>query len=242
MAKKWIAMMLIACMGLAGGIFYLKGQSDDQGPEIIPTRQAVQNYNPSMSSAELLEGMQAQDDKDGDVTDSLTIESIYEVDDSNVVVVYVAKDESNNITKFKRSLHMDDYEKETQNDDSAQETASPEETADDVPTPEPTPEVLDEAALAAQTQESAADAMPPQSPRIYLTEYHTKVAVGTSLDLLSYVKDIQDDKDVANELWHRIQISGQVNTAVAGTYTCTFYVFDADGNMSNNAELTVVVE
>lgn len=229
MAKKWIAMMLIACMGLAGGIFYLKGQSDDQGPEIISTRQAVQNYNPSMSSAELFEGMQAQDDKDGDVTDSLTIESIYEVDDSNVVVVYVAKDESNNITKFKRSLHMDDYEKETQN-------------ADDVPTPEPTPEVLDEAALAAQTQESAADAMPPQSPRIYLTEYHTKVSVGTSLDLLSYVKDIQDDKDVTNELWHRIQISGQVNTAVAGTYTCTFYVFDADGNMSNNAELTVVVE
>ena len=37
-------------------------------------------------------------------------------------------------------------------------------------------------------------------------------------------------------------INGEVNTAAAGTYTCTFCVVDTDGNASNNAELTVVVE
>ena len=34
----------------------------------------------------------------------------------------------------------------------------------------------------------------------------------------------------------------QVNPAVAGTYPCTYYVVDTAGNMSNSAELTVVVE
>ena len=66
--------------------------------------------------------------------------------------------------------------------------------------------------------------------------------MGSSVDLLSYVKEIQDDTDETSELWKRIQITGQVNTAVAGTYTCNYYVVDTAGNMSNSAELTVVVE
>ena len=63
-------------------------------------------------------------------------------------------------------------------------------------------------------------------------------ARGTSSRFVS----LQDDTDETSELWKRIQITGQVNTAVAGTYTCTYYVVDTAGNMSNSAELTVVVE
>lgn len=104
----------------------------------------------------------------------------------------------------------------------------------------PTPEASDPASQAAE-QEKLADAMPEGSPRIYLSEYYVTTSVGSSVDLLSYVKDIQDDKDNVSELWRRIQINGQVNTAVAGTYTCKYYVVDSEGNMSNTAELTVVV-
>ena len=63
-------------------------------------------------------------------------------------------------------------------------------------------------------------------------------ARGTSSRFVS----LQDDTDETSELWKRIQITGQVNTAVAGTYTCNYYVVDTAGNMSNSAELTVVVE
>ena len=84
--------------------------------------------------------------------------------------------------------------------------------------------------------------MPSTSPKIYLTDYYVTTSVGSSVNLLSYVKDIQDDTDETSELWKRIQITGQVNTAVAGTYTCTYYVVDTAGNTSNSAELTVVVE
>lgn len=242
MAKKWIVIMLIVSMGLAGAVIYLKGQTDGQGPEIKYTKQAIQEYDSSMKDKELLEGVEAVDEKDGDVTDSLTIESIYEMDDSHVVVTYVAKDRSNNVTKFKRKLKTETSEEKDDDLEKVEGEEAEEEKADEELSAEPTPEVLDEAALAAQTQESAADAMPQQNPKIYLTEYYVKVSAGTSLDLLSYVKDIKDDKDLTNELWRRIQINGQVNTAVAGTYTCMFSVVDADGNASNNAELIVIVE
>ena len=259
MAKKWIAAMLVVCVGLGAGVVYMREQSDRKGPEIICSDQAVTAYDPDMTDAQLLEGVKATDDKDGDVSDSLTVESVYEVDDSNVVVTYVAKDSANNITKLKRNLSTDpDKMKDsTKQDKPAEETAEAEPTpvpVEDVETGDtsldtqsgdgaltPTPEASDPASQAAAEQEKLADAMPAGSPRIYLSEYYVTASIGSSVNLLSYVKDIQDDKDNISELWRRIQINGQVNTAVAGTYTCTYYVVDSEGNMSNTAELTVVV-
>ena len=240
MAKKWIAVMLVVCVGLAGGVVYLRTESDHKGPEIVCSDQAAKDYDPSMSDADLTQGITASDDVDGDVTDTLTVESVYEVDDSHVVVTYVAKDKSNNITKFKRNLDADPEEMR----DSGvvkRGTKSDAETETDAE-PELTPASDDPAALAEQEQEAKADAMPSTSPKIYLTDYYVTTSVGSSVNLLSYVKDIQDDTDETSELWKRIQITGQVNTAVAGTYTCTYYVVDTAGNMSNSAELTVVVE
>ena len=106
MAKKWIVIMLVACIGLGGGLVYIRQESDSQAPEIKCTDQAENEYDPSMSDTDLLKGMMATDDKDGDVTSSLTLESVYEIDDSNVVVTYVAKDSANNIAKFKRDMQV----------------------------------------------------------------------------------------------------------------------------------------
>lgn len=53
-----------------------------------------------MTEKELLEGVTAWDEKDGDVTDSLKIEFLVSnTDENTVVVTYVARDKSNNITK-----------------------------------------------------------------------------------------------------------------------------------------------
>ena len=90
----------------------MREQSDRRAPEIICTDEAAAEYNPGMSDAQLLKGIKAIDDKDGDVSDSLTVESIYEVDNSNVVVTYVAKDTANNITKLKRNMVTDPQKRE----------------------------------------------------------------------------------------------------------------------------------
>lgn len=59
-------------------------------------------YTESMKEEELLEGVSAADDVDGDVTDSLLVEKISETADGNVIVTYVALDSSNNVTKKSR--------------------------------------------------------------------------------------------------------------------------------------------
>lgn len=261
MAKKWIAVLLVICIGLGAGVVYMREQSDRQAPEIICTDEAAAEYNPGMSDAQLLKGIKAIDDKDGDVSDSLTVESIYEVDDSNVVVTYVAKDTANNITKLKRNMVTDPQKMEENsrgNNDVQDDTEVTPVPVEDVEKDEGTSEEsqnspMDETlASASETddvasqivaeQKKLADEMPAQCPRIYLKEYYITASVGSSVDLLSNVKEIKDDTDDVSELWRKIQINGQVNTYEPGTYTCNYYVVDSDGNMSNTAELTVVIQ
>ena len=77
---------------------------------------------------------------------------------------------------------------------------------------------------------------------LHIKDYLIKVPVGTSVDLLSYVSEIKDDSDDVYTLWRKVQITGEVNSAVPGTYKCTYYVIDSQNNISNNAVLTVIVE
>ena len=266
MKKKWIALMLVVCIGLSAGVIYIRTQSDHKGPEITCSDKATTEYDPDMNDAQLLRGVKATDEKDGDVSDSLTVESVYEVNDSSVVVTYVAKDSANNITKLKRNMSVSsgkrrkniikDAQLSTKSDTGFDSTSSAEDetgntsknSMDSVEAQkggtdvDSAPETTAPEAQASAEQEKQAEAMPAQNPRLYLSEYYMTTSVGSSVDLLSFVKDIQDDKDNISELWRRIQINGQVDTSTAGTYTCTYYVVDSDGNMSNNAELTVVVQ
>jgi hypothetical protein len=71
----------------------------DKTPPSI-TFDKKKEYKQDMTEKELLEGVTAWDEKDGDVTDSLKIEFLVSnTDENTVVVTYVARDKSNNITK-----------------------------------------------------------------------------------------------------------------------------------------------
>ena len=277
MSKKWVALLLVACVALAGGVVYVRMNADTKGPERIISDNAGTLYRPDMNNEELLAGVTATDDKDGDVSPSLTVESVYEVDDTHVIITYTAKDSSNNITKQKYEMEMDSSSAPKNSNDNSgfgektddadaeattgvdteqskeSETMADSDKSSDAGdnssveederegTPTPTPEV-DEAAAEKEKQEAEADAMPAQNPRIYLSDYLIKVPVGTSVDLLSYVSEIKDDSDDVYTLWRKVQITGEVNSAVPGTYKCTYYVIDSQNNISNNAVLTVIVE
>ena len=188
MSKKWVTLLLVVCIGLAGGVGFMRMNADTEGPEIVFTSEAPSVYRSDMSNEELLTGVTASENPDT---------ADHAEENADVAVV--------------------------------------EET------PTPTPEV-DEAAAEKEKQEAEANTMPDQNPRIYLTDYLIKVPVGTSVDLLSYVSEIKDDSDDAYALWRKVQITGEVNSAVPGTYKCTYYVIDSQNNISNNAVLTVIVE
>lgn len=281
MAKKLAVFMAIVCVGLIAFVVWSRFGADKTGPEIKFSNEELV-YHDGMSHSELLQDVTAFDEKDGDVSDTLAVESVYPVEDGQVVVVYVAKDNSNNITKVKQFYAYDagasdeegtgadaDTGINDNNDNIGVDTNNTEadmnsgtaEGTDVGPSQPAEPEGLADNANAEGTsdpsvpvsasadaeqirkeQEEAADQMPAGAPRIYLSDYVVKVPVGTTVDRLSYVKEITDDSDNVYDLWTKIQIKGTLDTMTPGTYECTYYVVDSQGNTSNQAVVQFIVE
>lgn len=110
MQKKIVLFLLAVCIILAGYVVGMRLKMDKTGPEI--TFDDGLSYQEGMDEEELLDGVKAHDETDGDVSESLVVESVYPVDDTKVVVVYVAMDSQNNITKTKRELSCDKEKKD----------------------------------------------------------------------------------------------------------------------------------
>lgn len=98
--KKWISIILVLISGvlLVFSIHILKIE-DRTGPVIHFSENKSQFYTETISNEALLEGVTAEDERDGDVSDSLRVESIYFSEDGYVNIIFVAKDKNNNITK-----------------------------------------------------------------------------------------------------------------------------------------------
>lgn len=247
MGKKLAVFMTLVCIGLAALVVKLKLQADDQGPEIT-FRDADLVYQNGMTEAELLADAVSLDAAEGDVSSMLTVENVYEISDEQVVVVYVARDSKNNITKVKRTLR---YKREESDDigEEGADTEADEPQATPTPVPTETPAFSDAERVRAE-QIALADEMPENMPRVYLTDYWIEVPVGTTINALSYVESITDDSDSTEELWKKIQLRDEernpadpaLSFAAAGTYVYTFLVVDSQNNVSNQAALTVVVK
>ncbi len=260
MRAKLVIFLAVICIALSGLVIWTRVHADQEGPEITFGENEIV-YRAGMDFSELLEGVSAEDDVEGDVTDSLAVESVYPVDEETALAVYVAKDSKNNVTKVKKEIAYEagqdeeasdqsesEEETDAEADTSAEESISSEETGaeetDLTPTPEvtPTQTALSEEDQAREEQEALAEAMPAQSPRLYLTDYIIHVNRGEPVNKLDYVKEIQDNDDNISELWHYIRVEGNLDVNVAGTYELSYYVTDTNGNTSNVALLKVIVE
>lgn len=247
--RKWlIALMVILSIALGAVVVGVRSVSDRKGPEIKFSETKDTTYTKDTTIENLLEGVIATDDRDGDVSYSLRVEGTYPKNDGEIIVTYVAKDTSNNVSKaqliMQPSGNMADVtEEDTESEETADtdiEDTEAEDTEEDTEDAEAEPELTKEEE-AKKTQEDKIEMLSPTAPRFYLTTYYLELPVGTPFDGLSYVADIQDDVDSTNDLYRRIQIDGEVNVSVPGTYELTYYVVDSNGNSSNGAVLTVVV-
>lgn len=72
---------------------------EDRTPPVIYMEETEQEYQKGMSDEELLSGITAVDETDGDVTASLVVEKISEIGNGTVVVTFGAKDASGNVAK-----------------------------------------------------------------------------------------------------------------------------------------------
>lgn len=77
---------------------------EDRMAPVIYMEEVELEYREGMSDEELLAGVTATDETDGDVTGSLVVEKVSEVGNGTVIVTYGARDAANNVAKASRVL------------------------------------------------------------------------------------------------------------------------------------------
>lgn len=106
-----LILLLISCVAFGVYIFYAKMTSDTVAP-VVSCESDMIEVSVGMPEEVLLEGVTAMDDKSGDVTDTLVIESMSQLmDDNSRIVTYAAIDEKQNVGRLQRTVKYIDYEK-----------------------------------------------------------------------------------------------------------------------------------
>lgn len=266
-----LAIMSIVCVGLGAVAVFLRVTEDRKPPEIHFQENEI-TYVKGADYSELLLGVTATDNRDGDVTDSLVVESVYPNDDGvTATIIYVARDTSNNIGKANKLVKyqngdmadsaLDDTGESSQgNEENADNSSSGQQTspaassdAENVnqgngqPAADGAPADINGDAEESENSDSETeedeDNLPEGSPHIKLTTDRVTINRGDSINRISYVESITDDKDQRLSLWNKIQIAGdEFDRNTPGTYEQIYYVVDSDGNKSNEAKLTIVVQ
>ncbi len=106
-----IGVSLICVLFLAlFGVFYFKEQQKDTTYPVISIDSEIIDISLKMTEEELLAGVTAYDEKDGDITSKLIVESISKfIEDGVSVVTYSVCDEDNHATSVTRKIRFVDY-------------------------------------------------------------------------------------------------------------------------------------
>lgn len=104
MKSKTLIGLLLFALVLLGATIFLLVSGDRNAPEIFANNDSY-IFHEGDSVEKMLTGVTATDEEDGDVTDSLIVESVREENDK-VIIVYVAKDDANNVTKLRETYSV----------------------------------------------------------------------------------------------------------------------------------------
>ena len=105
-----IILFLVSAVVYAGCRIYA-GVMTDHTPPVISGGDEVIQVSVADPQEKLLEGMKAEDSRDGDVTDSLVVQDISEFDDEGKRTVnYAAVDSSGNVGYYSRMMQYTDYQ------------------------------------------------------------------------------------------------------------------------------------
>ena len=245
-------------------LFVLKGQ--DKTAPVISFSQNDTVYTESMDMKELLKGVEAKDDVDGDVTEKIVIEKITKTSSGkSVIVTYAAGDNRNNFTKASRIFQARIHAADTKGDskstnpieagtgtgaeipviaetESSVENMEANENADqdtENNAEENQPEEQAEA-----EQEPAPDTEEPVNqsvPVLQLNATETVLKKGTFFNINDYIAQLSDDMDTTETLQHRIRTNGAFDNNVVGDYQVTVMVADSEGNISQPQNLVIHV-
>ena len=228
MNQRMVTGLLTAgCIALAGAGYMTYKNQDRTAPEIKVDQSKKIAYTEGEDYGKLLEGVTAQDDKDGDLTSEVFVEKVVPVSKKKAVVYYGVTDKAKNVGTARREVTYQTAE----DSDAAEETAQDAAAADE--------QSIDEQSI---DQQSAALQPNGTRPAMKLAEETKTIARGTSFNALNEVTDAVDDKDDRDTLFRGLHIDGNYNVNQAGTYTLQYYVQDSDGNTSDPITFTLTVQ
>ncbi len=105
MRKRIMEGLLGLAILLAAGVAGIYLTADTEGPEIVIPENDSLVYVNGADTDTLLQDVKAVDDREGDVSDSLMIESILpDVGKKQAAIIYAAKDSKNNVSKAVRMV------------------------------------------------------------------------------------------------------------------------------------------
>lgn len=215
-------LLTAGCIALAGAGYMTYKNQDRTAPEIKVDQSEKIAYAEGEDYGKLLEGVTAQDDKDGDLTSEVFVEKVVPVSKKKAVVYYGVTDKAKNVGTASREVTYQAAE----DSDAAEETAQDAATADQ------------------QSADQQSEALQPNGtrPAMKLAGEAKTIARGTSFNALNEVTDAVDDKDDRDTLFRGLHIDGNYNVNQAGTYTLQYYVQDSDGNTSDPITFTLTVQ
>lgn len=224
-----IALSILSGVLLMGAVIGI-ALKDRTAPVISIVGKNNLSYTEGEDRNILLKDVTAEDDEDGDVTESIRVSDIYETKNGRAMVIYVAKDTSNNIAKLKREIY---YVKEKDGAEMELEQVEAEQTDDEqANTAQVGTEQTDTSTVTVQEQTAGA--------RVNMLQNEATIKVGESFNILRYIQNAVDAN--GNDISRSMHVEGNYDTNVAGVYEMQIYAVDAD-QMRTNVEtfiLTVV--
>lgn len=149
-----LVIMAVICVDIVIIIILAKLLADSEAPVISFTSSPV-TYIAGEDSSRLLEGVSAWDDKDGDVSGSVVIESITPIGaGASAKVVYAARDKNSNIAKASRIVNYAEPLQETYTDAAAAEQQETEAAQEDDAQTQQAADTQQAATKTAQTQQA----------------------------------------------------------------------------------------
>lgn len=248
-------LLTAGCIALAGAGYMTYKNQDRTAPEIKVDQSKKIAYTEGEDYVKLLEGVTAQDEKDGDLTSEVFVEKVVPVSKKKAVVYYGVTDKAKNVGTASREVTYQAAEDSDAAEDTTQKTdeksekktkkkskkAKAKKTAEEKKAEETTQDV---AAADQQSADQQSGILQPNGirPAMKLAGEAKTIVRGTSFNALNEVTDAVDDKDDRDTLFRRLHIDGNYNVNQAGTYTLQYYVQDSDGNTSDPITFTLTVQ
>ena len=117
-------LLTAGCIALAGAGYMTYKNQDRTAPEIKVDQNEKIAYTEGEDYGKLLEGVTAQDDKDGDLTSEVFVEKVVPVSKKKAVVYYGVTDKAKNVGTASREVTYQAAEDSDAAEETVQDTAS----------------------------------------------------------------------------------------------------------------------